>query len=111
MCSQAARLKSCPDKFAYNTHATSKDTVSTSGTPVIFCAACGAHNAPDARFCQTCGQAMSSMQALPASASIAAYASHPYGGFWLRLLAWIIDVIIVDIVLLPLSFALGTAMG
>ena len=46
------------------------------------------------------------MEAIPASASIAAYASHPYGGFWIRLLAWIIDAIIVGLVF-PLAFMAG----
>lgn len=38
------------------------------------------------------------MEPLPASASIAAYASQPYAGFWVRVLAWIIDVIIVGVI-------------
>ncbi len=41
---------------------------------------------------------MSEMEPLPASASIAAYASQPYAGFWVRVLAWIIDVIIVGVI-------------
>ncbi len=81
--------------------------MSTPGTPVVFCTACGAHNAPDARFCQTCGRAMSPMQPIPASASIAAYVEHPYGGFWIRVLAWIIDVVIVGLVF-PLAMLSGT---
>ena len=50
---------------------------------------------------------MSEMQPLPASASIAAYAEHPYGGFWIRVLAWLIDVIIVGLII-PITFAAGT---
>lgn len=83
----------------------------TPGTPVIFCTACGAHNQPDARFCQTCGRAMTQMQPLIATASIAAYISEPYGGFWVRFLAYIIDACIVNAVLLPFSFALGIGIG
>lgn len=59
--------------------------MSTGGITVIFCNACGAHNAPDARFCQSCGQAMAAIEPLPVTASIAAYATHPYGGFWIIL--------------------------
>src|SRR3954462_2918208 len=81
--------------------------MSTPGTTVVFCSACGAHNAPDARFCQSCGQAMAAIQPIPVTDSIAAYASHPYGGFWVRVVAWLIDAIIIGIILLPLCFALG----
>jgi uncharacterized RDD family membrane protein YckC len=81
--------------------------MSTGGTTVVFCTACGAHNPPDARFCQTCGTAMATMAPLPVTASIAAYASHPYGGFWIRLVAWIIDVLIFYGVMLPLAFVSG----
>src|SRR5579884_4322181 len=77
------------------------------GTTVVFCTACGAHNAPDARFCQTCGRAMTAMPPLPVTSSIAAYAEHPYGGFWIRLIAWFIDIVIVGI-LVPIVFAFGT---
>jgi uncharacterized RDD family membrane protein YckC len=51
---------------------------------------------------------MSAIQPLPVTASIAAYASHPYGGFWIRLLAWIIDAIVVGIAVTPIALALGT---
>jgi uncharacterized RDD family membrane protein YckC len=73
------------------------------GPTVVFCTACGAHNAPDARFCQSCGQTMTPVAPLPATGSIAAYATHPYGGFWIRLLAWLIDMAIVYGVLLPFA--------
>ena len=49
---------------------------------------------------------MSVVQAMPVTASIAAYASHPYGGFWVRVLAWIIDAMIVGLVF-PIAFAAG----
>lgn len=74
------------------------------GATVVFCTACGAHNPPDARFCQTCGQAMTPATPVPITGSVAAYAADPYGGFWIRLLAWIIDVAIVYGVLLPILF-------
>ena len=86
-------------------------TVSTGGTTVVFCNACGAHNAPDARFCQSCGQVMAAIEPLPVTASIAAYAGATYGGFWIRVLAWLIDAILIGIVLLPLSLALGLGTG
>ncbi len=80
--------------------------MSTPGSTVIFCTACGAHNAPGARFCQSCGQAMTTVQPVPITSSVAAYAEHPYGGFWVRVVAWLIDVIIVGLVV-PIAFAAG----
>jgi uncharacterized RDD family membrane protein YckC len=80
--------------------------VSTPGATVVFCTACGAHNTPDARFCQGCGQAMTPAQPVPVTGSIAAYAEHPYGGFWARVLAWLIDVMIVGLVF-PLAMFSG----
>ncbi len=47
------------------------------------------------------------MPPLPVTSSIAAYAEHPYGGFWIRLIAWFIDIVIVGI-LVPIVFAFGT---
>jgi len=85
--------------------------VNTGGTTVVFCNACGAHNAPDARFCQSCGQVMAAIEPLPVTASIAAYVGATYGGFWIRVLAWLIDAILIGIVLLPLSLALGLGIG
>ena len=49
---------------------------------------------------------MAAVQAMPVTASIAAYASHPYGGFWIRVLGWIIDAAIVGLVF-PVAFLAG----
>jgi uncharacterized RDD family membrane protein YckC len=49
---------------------------------------------------------MALVQPMPVTDSIAAYAAHPYGGFWIRLLAWLIDFIIVGLVF-PLAFTAG----
>jgi len=78
--------------------------MSTPGPTIVFCPACGAHNQPDARFCQSCGQTMTPVSPVPVTGSIAAYASHPYGGFWIRVLAWLIDIVLVYCVVLPLAF-------
>ncbi len=80
--------------------------MSTPHNTVVFCTACGTHNAPEARFCQSCGQAMAPVQPMPVTDSIAAYAAHPYGGFWIRVLAWLIDIIIVGLIF-PVVFATG----
>lgn len=50
---------------------------------------------------------MAAVQPMPVTGSIAAYASHPYGGFWIRLLAWIIDAMIVGLIF-PLAFLAGS---
>ena len=52
---------------------------------------------------------MAAVQAMPVTASIAAYASHPYGGFWIRVLAWIIDAAIVGLVF-PVAFLAGSGV-
>ena len=83
--------------------------MSTSGTTVVFCTACGAHNVPGARFCQSCGQAMAQIEPLPVTSSIAAYATQPYGGFWIRVAAWIIDALIVGLVF-PIAFLAGPGL-
>ncbi len=41
---------------------------------------------------------MAPVQPMPVTSSIAAYAAHPYGGFWIRVVAWVIDAIIVGLI-------------
>lgn len=84
--------------------------MSTPGPTVVFCSKCGTHNQPDARFCQSCGQTMTPVAAIPATGSIAAYATHPFGGFWIRLVAWLVDMAIVYGVLLPFAFVSSFAL-
>lgn len=81
--------------------------MSTPGPTVVFCTACGAHNQPDARFCQSCGQTMTPVAAIPVTGSIAAFATHPFGGFWIRLVAWLVDIVLIYCVVLPLAFIAG----
>jgi uncharacterized RDD family membrane protein YckC len=84
--------------------------MSSPGPTVVFCTACGAHNAPDARFCQTCGKPMMPVVPVPVTGSIAAYVSQSYGGFWIRVLAWLIDWAIICAVVLPLIFLSSFAL-
>jgi uncharacterized RDD family membrane protein YckC len=93
----------------------------------IFCSKCGTQNSSTAQFCQSCGVALwpSAAAAPPAPAQSAplsgaqpqsAYAppppayvpaaASPYGGFWIRLLAHIIDHIVLSLVAAPLYFIL-----
>ena len=52
---------------------------------------------------------MAQVQPMPVTGSIAAYAEHAYGGFWIRVLAWFIDIVIVGLIF-PLSFGLGLGL-
>jgi uncharacterized RDD family membrane protein YckC len=77
----------------------------------VFCSKCGSAIADGATFCNKCGLAT-----YTASAPIATAAStpsvltlnRPYAGFWLRLLAHLIDGVILAVFLVPII--VGTAM-
>jgi uncharacterized RDD family membrane protein YckC len=82
----------------------------------IFCSKCGAQNPGIAQFCQKCGLGLSaSLAPVQAAAPARAYAgtppvtyaavpASPYGGFWIRLLAHLIDHVILGAVAAPLFF-------
>ena len=82
----------------------------------VFCSKCGAQNFATAQFCQKCGDGLSSslapvQPAAPAYAAAPAVAysavpTAPYGGFWIRLLAHLIDHVILGVVAAPLFFIL-----
>lgn len=89
----------------------------------MYCSKCGAAVAGNSSFCQTCGTAVSPAVALAAPvgavsphAGVGAivYASNvAYAGFWLRLVAHLIDGVIVSfgmgVLLVPLFFLMGGA--
>jgi uncharacterized RDD family membrane protein YckC len=78
----------------------------------IFCSKCGAQNSALAQSCQNCGLTLSSnLVQTQAAAPALAYAAAPpvayvppsiYGGFWIRLLAHLIDHAILGAVAAPL---------
>ena len=80
----------------------------------IFCSKCGAQNSAIAQVCHNCGLTLSSNLApTPAAAPARAYAAAPpvayappsiYGGFWIRLLAHLMDHIILGAIAAPLFF-------
>jgi uncharacterized RDD family membrane protein YckC len=82
----------------------------------IFCSKCGAQNPATSQFCQSCGLTLSSgLAPSQAAAPARAYAAAPpvayvaapavpYGGFWIRLLAHLLDHIILSAVAAPLFF-------
>lgn len=92
----------------------------------LFCNKCGVPNAPLAQFCSSCGAALNPVStaapvpfvgtpspptgiAHPAPATLypPLSASAGYGGFWIRVVAVIIDAIIVRAVVTPLGMLLG----
>lgn len=83
----------------------------------IFCSKCGAQNADTAQFCQNCGLTLSTgLAPAQAAAPARAYAQQPvvyapaassaYAGFWIRVLAFILDRIVVGVAAAPFYFAL-----
>ncbi len=88
----------------------------------LYCNKCGTTNSVEAQFCSRCGSALNPLPAAqsPAAAVAAACPYTPvgaaavgYGGFWIRVVAFIIDGIIVRAVAWPFSmiFGLGGLAG
>jgi uncharacterized RDD family membrane protein YckC len=83
----------------------------------IFCSKCGAQNSGVAQACQNCGAGLSnSLAPTQVAAPARAYATAPpvvyappsiYGGFWIRLLAHLIDHVILGAVAAPLFFVMA----
>ncbi|HEX7423663.1 MAG TPA: RDD family protein [Terriglobales bacterium] len=96
----------------------------------FFCNKCGGQNAAGAQFCNRCGaptgptpgvvqtpvgspNLVSSNPASPYSASATSYqavapvAGVGYGGFWIRVVAFIIDAIILRVVVAPVGMIFG----
>jgi len=91
----------------------------------LFCTQCGASNSVEARFCNRCGAALPPVPGAPplvtsglspavaaSTGAIYSVAAAPsfaaqYGGFWIRLVALIIDAIIVRIVVAPVGLLLA----
>jgi len=84
----------------------------------IFCSKCGAQNSGAAQVCQYCGVALwpAGTSVQPVQAATPAYASQPvvyapaaaspYAGFWIRVLAFIIDRIVVGLAAAPFYLVL-----
>ncbi len=85
----------------------------------LFCSKCGAPNQGSSQYCQKCGTALwpAGSAPQPIQAAAPAYAAQPaysqpmaysygspYGGFWIRFLAYFIDRIVVGLVAAPLYF-------
>jgi len=89
-----------------------------------FCNKCGSPNEATAQFCSRCGTAFGPAATAPAAAppvttAPAAYAAPPaypptyavpgvqYAGFWIRVIATLIDAIIVRVVVHPIAAIFG----
>jgi uncharacterized RDD family membrane protein YckC len=85
----------------------------------FFCNRCGTQNSAGSQFCSRCGVSTSPAAvggtAVPPSSTVST-ASYPalapaaaiyYGGFWIRVVAAIIDVIIVRVVVSPIHLIFG----
>lgn len=88
----------------------------------FFCNKCGAQNTAGAQFCSRCGAptnptpgvvqtpgASSSPVSAPATSypAVAPAVGVGYGGFWIRVVAFIIDAIIVRVVVAPVGIMFG----
>jgi uncharacterized RDD family membrane protein YckC len=89
----------------------------------FFCNKCGSQNAAGAQFCNRCGAPTSLTPGVvptsaPSSSAASPYAASPgpypavvqaagYGGFWIRVVAAIIDAIILRVVVAPVSMIFG----
>lgn len=79
----------------------------------MFCPQCGTASQPDARFCVACGV---SLVAVEAESSGLVFSNPPENaGFWLRVVATMIDgflcQVVTTVVAFPLGFTMGTSMA
>jgi len=90
---------------------------------ILFCNKCGTANAPGGLFCSNCGASMNpAAAAVPTPGAGTAYgaqgAGYPsvpaypmagarYGGFWIRVVAAIVDAILVRVVVTPIGLVFG----
>src|ERR1700720_1368288 len=94
----------------------------------FFCNKCGAQNAASAQFCGRCGASTSPTSGVPTPVvppsaappspaspyasggtyhAVAPVAGVGYGGFWIRVVAAIIDAIILRVVVAPVGMIFG----
>ena len=75
----------------------------------IYCNRCGFCSANDAGFCQKCGAAFGSTSSVPAISPPAPGALPHYAGFWIRVVAAILDFLLLVAVAFVLRMAVGSA--
>jgi len=80
----------------------------------MFCSKCGANVAEGVPFCSACGQPMAGFsvgQTAPTAGAVGVKATVAYAGFWLRVVAAIIDMIVLGIVGWIVTLPFMGAMG
>jgi uncharacterized RDD family membrane protein YckC len=89
------------------------DSFAAGGTtaPNLYCPNCGAPTAVDAQICERCGGVLPSVPGkLPRMESPVvvprSVKESPYGGFWMRFVAMILDRLLIGVVTAPFSLAI-----
>jgi len=78
----------------------------------LFCSKCGAQNAAAAQFCTRCGALLGGGPPAITTGPLGIPAtSARYGGFWIRLVAFMIDLILKGIIVLPFSLFMFLIIG
>ncbi len=75
--------------------------------PSVYCSRCGAPTSASAQFCQHCGAPLPAVAAAPSPIMYVPAAGVAYAGFWIRVLAAIIDWLIVVAASFPISMMFG----
>ncbi len=73
----------------------------------IFCNRCGFGSAADAQFCQSCGAPLTLRPATRSVPIFPAIAPH-YAGFWIRVVAAVIDFLLLFAALFPIRLLVGS---
>ena len=73
-----------------------------------YCSRCGTQNSADSQFCIHCGGSLAPLPVTPQP--VVAIATR-YAGFWIRVIAAIIDAVLVQIVVVPVSMVVGMVIG
>jgi uncharacterized RDD family membrane protein YckC len=77
----------------------------------MFCEKCGASFAPDSAFCSACGQPVAGCSGLPPLEGVPTEThARRYAGFWLRLIAFFIDTIILLVATVMILRILGRSL-
>jgi uncharacterized RDD family membrane protein YckC len=87
------------------------DSFAAGGTaPNFYCPNCGAPTAVDAQICERCGGVLPNVPGiLPRMESPVVsrdVTESPYGGFWMRFVAMILDRLLIGVVTAPFSLAI-----
>lgn len=82
----------------------------------IFCSRCGQSIPAGGTFCQNCGASLPSSATQPVNLPVVSVAPvvavvNPYGGFWIRFVAYILDRIIVGILFMPVGIIFMVRMA